>query len=1512
MADNRRPVGVNFEKILQSLQGDVQEMKTEYEESCLAINDDNKLLHQFCDRLEFIFSFGLREGSGFLSGRRDLWQYFCKCLANRRNIHDGLKIVKANTELKTSLGRFRCFIRYCLVHQSLGDVVQQCVDNRAVTAQFYQDGSLTLDAKLLPTLLSCLYQLCDVPFDLPPSGHDLDVSWPTFTRLGAAGGGWRPPSRALSFSSLYSHTSQLSEAVGLQSPNSPTMTAVGEDDLLGLPDPVVALEEANQRLTALEGDNATLRASCAALQTQLDQVKNAEAALSAPVSDDSPAVCSPDKCHQCDLLTEELRVSKSRCEDLTRLQHQLEEQVTALEAQLQQSHTQENDLNNEIKYLQEKLNETHITSRKLDSCVTSATNINEVPEVPLVTISLEQAQVPDSDGSETLATMGSSTSAQEMLEQCQCKLKELEKENKILQEQCSAAEVEKTTLRTNIRKVSANWFERKTRLSDSDSESCSGAEGLCLLQDSASGREEIGVQVPEFMPQKCSLYKTVEDIPSLLAELDFATGKLDLTERMCCELKKRVKDYENVIDDQEVIIHGLKDQLDTYFTDNRNMSEQLRTITKLFEDLELTEKTRVNTVNPPDTINTVFSTLPSEEDFKEMSQSVSKTYTKLKELIMEKKSLVTEIDRLKVLNVELQRRVTHQENRLLSVSDALHSTWLLVSDMKEQHAQLHSSESILRYELKEKRELLHRLREELECSREQWHKIRQMNTESEEEWNSLREELNERRRIASEVQPTDKEGGDEEVKGATARIRPPAEFEPPVDLLLDMAIEYGVIDADDDTSTAMVAAMEGEDMHANRLQDLEDQCSYLYQKLMASTARSLTLASRLSALHEHYGSSDEEDDDEDDDDMDDEYDNNDYELDDIDVHHFDTEILTPEPESSDTAYMSEADTGSAAGTAGSLSEEEGAAAAGSGDDTFTPIEESSDVDGDLSKRLINFLPRKIEILSRDNKKLEERCRLLQEEKISSEAQLTQSLEKEQRLRQELQAKLEHLGKIVDELKLERNGKINEAEEKLRQKVESINQQEREYESLQEEVSGLREQLEERGQLLHIASSRVTELEGLLKAQEVTSEDTLNRLKHAEKLVSESQSAHTELSKEYEQLKKEVETLQVQIADLRFQISSKDMECDAAVKADEEKAKALSAAALQISEQEARICHLEQQAATDKELWLSEQDKLSSTVSKLAEDLKERDTNCSTLGDHLQQTEAKMKLAQNTLTETQSELKTTQEASTQLADDNEQLREKIIQLLSRRVRVCDDCFSVQAELAAIVATVSNTTTLSSQRDDESLEQGATGSQTSSSAKPLPIASRQPDDDDYAVISDDEVQSSRQSSTPSNDSPTSNPEVVPETRATADIITTSTLSSQPPTDFETWVGAGTRSLVPVELPAGITLQWSFISEPKCVSFSVLHQPPSSSSQESGETGPSVCQQRVLIPTRRVVSTQGSTVKGRLVTKQPGVYTLVFDNSSSRYTAKKITYSLRLLEQADGDPLPRQPLQPATSNP
>lgn len=140
-----------------------------------------------------------------------------------------------------------------------------------------------------------------------------------------------------------------------------------------------------------------------------------------------------DRCHECELLTEELRVTKSQCEDLKGLQHQLEEQVAALQIQQNLSETREKDLTSEIKCLQEKLNQTHITSRTLDSCVPSVMKTDAVPDLPLVTVVPEQRQVPDSDGSESHVATDSTASAQEVLEQCQSRLRELEKENKLLQ-----------------------------------------------------------------------------------------------------------------------------------------------------------------------------------------------------------------------------------------------------------------------------------------------------------------------------------------------------------------------------------------------------------------------------------------------------------------------------------------------------------------------------------------------------------------------------------------------------------------------------------------------------------------------------------------------------------------------------------------------------------------------------------------------------------------------------------------------------------------------------------------------------------------------------------------------------------------------------------------------------------------------------------------------------------------------------------------------------------------------
>ncbi|KAL7740788.1 hypothetical protein ACLKA6_013640 [Drosophila palustris] len=121
--------------------------------------------------------------------------------------------------------------------------------------------------------------------------------------------------------------------------------------------------------------------------------------------------------------------------------------------------------------------------------------------------------------------------------------------------------------------------------------------------------------------------------------------------------------------------------------------------------------------------------------------SVSKTYIKLKDLIMEKKSLVKETNRLKTLNSHLDNRLNEQEKRLSVVSLELTKTWHLVGKMQRQHRQLHTQEQILRYQLQQKRRLLSELKDELEYCRRKWALARAKNDESQELCNDWRREF---------------------------------------------------------------------------------------------------------------------------------------------------------------------------------------------------------------------------------------------------------------------------------------------------------------------------------------------------------------------------------------------------------------------------------------------------------------------------------------------------------------------------------------------------------------------------------------------------------------------------------------------------------------------------------------------------------------------------------------------------------------------------------------------------
>ncbi|XP_075231107.1 uncharacterized protein LOC142329994 [Lycorma delicatula] len=126
--------------------------------------------------------------------------------------------------------------------------------------------------------------------------------------------------------------------------------------------------------------------------------------------------------------------------------------------------------------------------------------------------------------------------------------------------------------------------------------------------------------------------------------------------------------------------------------------------------------------------------------------SVSQTFLTLKNLILEKNALIKEVNKLKLLNEHLETRLGNQEKRLSIVSTELKKTWGVVNKLRVQHKQLHTQETILKYELQHKRLLLNDLKDELERCKEIWDMARKKNCQSEEEWRKLRKEFADRRK----------------------------------------------------------------------------------------------------------------------------------------------------------------------------------------------------------------------------------------------------------------------------------------------------------------------------------------------------------------------------------------------------------------------------------------------------------------------------------------------------------------------------------------------------------------------------------------------------------------------------------------------------------------------------------------------------------------------------------------------------------------------------------------------
>ncbi|KAG5671467.1 hypothetical protein PVAND_001662 [Polypedilum vanderplanki] len=234
-----------------------------------------------------------------------------------------------------------------------------------------------------------------------------------------------------------------------------------------------------------------------------------------------------------------------------------------------------------------------------------------------------------------------------------------------------------------------------------------------------------------------NLYKMLEQNRALLNEMtskeDYAVGLDDeKLPKLLYELFLQVNKSNTENDNEEI-------------DDDSNKKDRVSTPTEIASKLPKVWRVINEFLNHDKLLMDEEEAKTDDTQAAATALSVSKTFIKLRDLILQKRSLQRDTGRLKTLYSHLESRLDKQEKRLSSVSLELTKTWHTVGKIKRQNRQLHTHEQILCYQLQQKRRLLNELKAELEYCRKKWALARAINNESEEQLGQMRHEFAQRK-----------------------------------------------------------------------------------------------------------------------------------------------------------------------------------------------------------------------------------------------------------------------------------------------------------------------------------------------------------------------------------------------------------------------------------------------------------------------------------------------------------------------------------------------------------------------------------------------------------------------------------------------------------------------------------------------------------------------------------------------------------------------------------------------
>lgn len=549
-----------LQRIIRDLQDAVTELSRESKEAGEPITDDSTNLHKFSYKLEYLLQFDQKEKATLLGNKKDYWDYFCACLAKVKGANDGIRFVKSISELRTSLGKGRAFIRYSLVHQRLADTLQQCFMNTKVTSDWYYARSPFLKPKLSSDIVGQLYELTDVQFDLASRGYDLDAAWPTFARRTLATSSsaylWRPPSRSSSMSSLvssYLQTQEMASSLDLSNPlNSESLE--GFDEMrLELDQLEVREKQLQERMQQLDRENQELRAAISLQGEQLQVERERGRATAEDNSRLADMVAALQKQWEVTQATQNTMVELHTCLQALKLgaAEKEEDYCSALR-----------QLESLLKPLARELEATHDSPRRRDQDIPAA-NVLEQPAAAEKTATTAL----DAKEREERASSDSALETQELA----VRLQALESENPHVQELSGqqAVQLELLAGELQLKEEAGACLER-------------------LVEETALLREELSRKGQEAAQLRRQLQESLGHLGSLEEELAQARREArqwleekELLEQEARSLTRQLQLLETQLAQVSQHVSDLEEQKKQLIQDRDHLSQKVGTLERL-------------------------------------------------------------------------------------------------------------------------------------------------------------------------------------------------------------------------------------------------------------------------------------------------------------------------------------------------------------------------------------------------------------------------------------------------------------------------------------------------------------------------------------------------------------------------------------------------------------------------------------------------------------------------------------------------------------------------------------------------------------------------------------------------------------------------------------------------------------------------------------------------------------------------------------------------------------------